>query len=136
MSETYKLEMGSSSFSVFAELTVKPKAKLQDLADYYSLSREGDAHRALSDVLLLSQVFQRLTIDLKLSVSDLVLRSHTASDIATAMAKTKKGWNILDIAKLLLGYSFLILFILYLTLQLCNRLFNLILKSIKPEKQM
>lgn len=91
MSETYKLEMGSSSSSVFAELTVKPKAKLQDLADYYSLSREGDAHRALSDVLLLSQVFQRLTIDLKLSVSDLVLRSHTASDIATAMAKNKKG---------------------------------------------
>ncbi|EOA21136.1 hypothetical protein CARUB_v10001480mg [Capsella rubella] len=73
------------------EPTVKPKATLQALADHYSLSRTGDAHRALSDVLLLSQVFQKLTIDLKLSISDLVLRSHTASDIATAMAKNKKA---------------------------------------------
>ncbi|XP_010421551.1 PREDICTED: exonuclease DPD1, chloroplastic/mitochondrial [Camelina sativa] len=71
--------------------TVKPKAGLEVLAEHYSLTRDGDAHRALSDVLLLSQVFQKLTIDLKLSVSDLVLRSHTASDIATAMAKNKKA---------------------------------------------
>ncbi|KAL1212776.1 Exonuclease DPD1, chloroplastic/mitochondrial [Cardamine amara subsp. amara] len=73
------------------EATVKPKATLQALGEYYNLSRDGDAHRAMSDVLLLSQVFQRLTIDLKLSLSDLVLRSHTPSDITTAMAKNKKA---------------------------------------------
>ncbi|CAH2044509.1 unnamed protein product [Thlaspi arvense] len=72
------------------EATVKPKASLSALGDYYNLSRDGQAHRALSDVLLLSQVFQRLTIDLKLSLPDLVLRSYTASDLTTAMAKNNK----------------------------------------------
>nr|BAD43289.1 unknown protein [Arabidopsis thaliana] len=73
------------------EPTVKLSSSLEALADYYSLTREGDAHRALSDVLLLSKVFQKLTIDLKLSLSDLVLRCHTASDISAAMAKNKKA---------------------------------------------
>lgn len=63
------------------DATVKPKASLSALGDYYNLVRDGDAHRALSDVLLLSQVFQRLTIDLKLSLSDLVLRSYTTSAV-------------------------------------------------------
>jgi DNA polymerase III epsilon subunit-like protein len=79
------------SSSNFAEPTVKLSSSLEALADYYSLTREGDAHRALSDVLLLSKVFQKLTIDLKLSLSDLVLRCHTASDISAAMAKNKKA---------------------------------------------
>ena len=70
---------------------MKPKASLSALGDYYNLTRDGDAHRALSDVLLLSQVFQRLTIDLKLSLSDLVLRSYTTSDLIAAMAKNKKA---------------------------------------------
>ncbi|CAF2089265.1 hypothetical protein BRARA_F02827 [Brassica rapa] len=73
------------------DATVKPKASLSALGDYYNLVRDGDAHRALSDVLLLSQVFQRLTIDLKLSLSDLVLRSYTTSDLIAAMAKNKKA---------------------------------------------
>ncbi|CAH8330812.1 unnamed protein product [Eruca vesicaria subsp. sativa] len=73
------------------DATVKPKASLSALGDYYSLTRDGEAHRALSDVLLLSQVFQRLTIDLKLSLSDLVLRSYTTSDLIAAMAKNKKA---------------------------------------------
>lgn len=73
------------------DATVKPKASLSALGDYYNLVRDGEAHRALSDVLLLSQVFQRLTIDLKLSLSDLVLRSHTTSDLIAAMAKNKKA---------------------------------------------
>lgn len=90
MSETYKLEMGYSS-SFFADPTVKPKASLKVLQEHYSLTREGDAHRALSDVLLLSKVFQKLTVDLKLSLSDLVLRCHTASDIIAVMAKNKKA---------------------------------------------
>ncbi|VVB15220.1 unnamed protein product [Arabis nemorensis] len=71
------------------ESTVKPKSTLQALGEYYDLSRDGHAHRALSDVLLLSQVFQRLTVDLKLSLRDLVLRSNTASEIADAMAMAK-----------------------------------------------
>lgn len=73
------------------DATVKPKASLSALGDYYNLTRDGEAHRALSDVLLLSQVFQRLTIDLKLSLSDLVLRSYTTSDLTAAMAKNKKA---------------------------------------------
>ncbi|CAN8265285.1 unnamed protein product [Cochlearia groenlandica] len=72
------------------ESTVKLKASLAALGDYYNLSRDGEAHRALSDVSLLSQVFQRLTIDLKLSLSDLVLRSQTTSDVSIAMEKNKK----------------------------------------------
>ncbi|CAA7024745.1 unnamed protein product [Microthlaspi erraticum] len=72
------------------EAEVKLKATLSALGDYFNLSRDGEAHRALSDVLLLSQVFQRLTINQKVSLSDLVLRSYTLSDLTTAMAKNKK----------------------------------------------
>uniref|UniRef100_A0A1J3GW37 Exonuclease DPD1, chloroplastic/mitochondrial n=1 Tax=Noccaea caerulescens TaxID=107243 RepID=A0A1J3GW37_NOCCA len=72
------------------EAEVKLKATLSALGDYFNLSRDGEAHRALSDVLLLSQVFQRLTINQKLSLSDLVLRSYTVSDLTSAMAKNKK----------------------------------------------
>lgn len=77
-------------FFSLAEAEVKLKATLSALGDYFNLSRDGEAHRALSDVLLLSQVFQRLTINQKLSLSDLVLRSYTVSDLTSAMAKNKK----------------------------------------------
>ncbi|CAA7040742.1 unnamed protein product [Microthlaspi erraticum] len=72
------------------ESDVKPKASLSALGDYYNFLREGEAHRALPDVLLLSKVFPRLTTGLNLSLADLVLRSHTASDLIAAMAKNKK----------------------------------------------
>ncbi|CAN8255776.1 unnamed protein product [Cochlearia groenlandica] len=75
------------------EPTVKLSSKLAALGEYYNLARDGQAHRAMSDVLLLSQVFQKLIFDLKLSLSDLVLRSHSVSDIVAAMADTKARNN-------------------------------------------
>ncbi|ESQ32206.1 hypothetical protein EUTSA_v10004624mg [Eutrema salsugineum] len=72
------------------DATVRPKSSLSALGDYYKIPRDGQAHRALSDVLLLSRVFQKLTISSKLTLSDLVLRCLTAIELTTAMAKNKK----------------------------------------------
>ncbi|XP_010546757.1 PREDICTED: exonuclease DPD1, chloroplastic/mitochondrial isoform X2 [Tarenaya hassleriana] len=60
---------------------------LQALGQYYNLPKIGSAHRAMSDVRLLSLVFQRLTFDLKLSLPDIVLRSFRASDIGNSKKK-------------------------------------------------
>ncbi|CAK9153633.1 unnamed protein product [Ilex paraguariensis] len=57
------------------------KTSLQALREHYEISLVGSAHRAMSDVISLSLILQRLTFDLKLPVSGLVKRSLTASDL-------------------------------------------------------
>lgn len=57
------------------------KISLQALREYYSIPLVGSAHRAMSDVMSLSLILQRLTFDLKLEIPDLIERSFTASDL-------------------------------------------------------
>lgn len=62
--------------------------KLQDLREYYKIPLVGTAHRAISDVKMLSLIFQRLTFDLKLPISDLVVRSFTATNLKKKKKKS------------------------------------------------
>ncbi|XP_062081881.1 exonuclease DPD1, chloroplastic/mitochondrial [Humulus lupulus] len=67
------------------------KAKLEHLIDHYEIIREGDAHRAMSDVKGLALIFQRLTFDLKLSVLDILEKSFSASDLINQKKKKSSG---------------------------------------------
>ncbi|KGN66030.1 exonuclease DPD1, chloroplastic/mitochondrial [Cucumis sativus] len=63
------------------------KITLQALGEYYGIKLDGKAHRALSDVRLLSSILQRLTFDLKLDISDLVERAFTPLDLINKKKK-------------------------------------------------
>lgn len=54
---------------------------LQALREYYGIPLVGTAHRAMSDVNLLSLVLQKMTFDLKLTVSALLDRSFMVSKL-------------------------------------------------------
>ncbi|KAG6501700.1 hypothetical protein ZIOFF_041583 [Zingiber officinale] len=61
-----------------------PSVKLQSLGEHYGIPLVGPAHRAMPDVTLLCNVLQRITFDLKLTVSqllDLALRPKRHSDV-------------------------------------------------------
>lgn len=63
---------------------------LQALVELYEIAEDGPAHRALSDVNVLSKVFQRLTFDLKLTASEILEKYHfTCSDLGSS--KNKKS---------------------------------------------
>ncbi|XP_051132989.1 exonuclease DPD1, chloroplastic/mitochondrial [Andrographis paniculata] len=53
-------------------LKVPSKLNLQYLREHYGIPLMGKEHRALSDVHTLAYVFQRLTMELKLTKSDLI----------------------------------------------------------------
>ncbi|KAJ4969212.1 hypothetical protein NE237_015913 [Protea cynaroides] len=61
----------------------------QALREYYELPLVGSAHRAMSDVKILSQILQKLTFDLKLPVSELLERSFKTSDLTQTKKKKK-----------------------------------------------
>jgi len=48
---------------------------LQALRESYKIPLVGSAHRAMSDVKMLSLILQRLTFDLKMNLSGLLERS-------------------------------------------------------------
>ncbi|KAK1280068.1 hypothetical protein QJS04_geneDACA004518 [Acorus gramineus] len=58
-----------------------PSARLENLGIHYRIQIPGQTHRAMSDVALLSNVFQRMTFDLKLSVDAMLKLSFKASDL-------------------------------------------------------
>ncbi|KAF9604304.1 hypothetical protein IFM89_005630 [Coptis chinensis] len=60
---------------------------MEALRDYYRIPLVGKAHRAMSDANLLSTILQKMTIDLKLTVSSLLERAFKASDV---VLKNKK----------------------------------------------
>ncbi|EXC11324.1 DNA polymerase III polC-type [Morus notabilis] len=70
---------------------LKLKTNLQVLREHYEIPLVGPAHRAMSDVKCLSLILQRLTYDLKLSLSDLIGRSFTASDLISQKKKKSSG---------------------------------------------
>ncbi|KAL0558300.1 hypothetical protein IC582_002856 [Cucumis melo] len=63
------------------------KISLEALCEYYGIEVDGEAHRALPDVISLSLILQRLTFDLKLDVSDLVERAFTPLDLINKKKK-------------------------------------------------
>ncbi|KAM7273137.1 hypothetical protein ACFE04_027801 [Oxalis oulophora] len=66
------------------------KANLLALREHYGIPLVSSAHRAMSDVDVLSVVLQRLTVDLKLSMSDLLVKSFTPSDLNKVKKKKSK----------------------------------------------
>ncbi|KAK4802313.1 hypothetical protein SAY86_000516 [Trapa natans] len=66
---------------------VAPKISLQALREFYGIELDGSSHRAMSDVNVLSHVFQRLTFDLKMSLSDAVSRSFAPSELSSGKKK-------------------------------------------------
>ncbi|KAI4295207.1 hypothetical protein MLD38_040585 [Melastoma candidum] len=68
---------------------LKPPTKLnlQALGEYFQAPVSGTAHRAMSDVVLLSYVVQRMTFDLKLTLRDLVMKSFAVTDIVPSKKK-------------------------------------------------
>ncbi|KAL2345631.1 hypothetical protein Fmac_006916 [Flemingia macrophylla] len=60
---------------------------LAALRDLYRIKVDGSAHRAMVDVDTLSLILPRLTFDLKLTLSGLVKKSFTESDITYSKKK-------------------------------------------------
>ncbi|KAJ1417165.1 Ribonuclease H-like superfamily [Sesbania bispinosa] len=60
---------------------------LAALRELYGVEVDGSAHRAMVDVNTLSMILPRLTFDLKLTLSDLVKKSFTESDIINSKKK-------------------------------------------------
>ncbi|XXG54014.1 hypothetical protein AAC387_Pa03g1998 [Persea americana] len=54
---------------------------LQALCEHYGIPLAGTAHRAMSDVNMLSLILQKMTFDLKLTVSSLLDRSFMVSKL-------------------------------------------------------
>ncbi|KAG9459505.1 hypothetical protein H6P81_004013 [Aristolochia fimbriata] len=54
---------------------------LKSLREHYGIQLLGKAHRAMSDVNMLSLILQKMTFDLKIPISGLVERSFKASDL-------------------------------------------------------
>ncbi|PON89528.1 Exonuclease/helicase-like [Trema orientale] len=67
------------------------RISLQALREHYGIPLVGSAHRAMSDVNCLSLVLQRITFNLKLSVSNLFERSFSASDLINQKKKKSSG---------------------------------------------
>ena len=60
---------------------------LAALRELYRIKVDGSAHRAMVDVNTLSLVLPRLTFDLKLTLSGLVKKSFTESDVINSKKK-------------------------------------------------
>ncbi|KAG5087068.1 hypothetical protein JHK82_054465 [Glycine max] len=69
--------------------TTLSSTSLAALRDLYGIKVDGSAHRAMVDVNALSLILSRLTSDLKLTLSDLVKKSFTESDIINSKNKKK-----------------------------------------------
>lgn len=64
---------------------------LEALRELYGIQADGSAHRAMVDVNTLSRILPRLTFDLKLTLSGLVQRSFTESDLINSKRKKHSG---------------------------------------------
>lgn len=65
----------------------KGAATLKTLTERYKIPVNGDAHRAMQDVTALCYVLQKLTLELKITVPQLLENSFRVSDVATTPAK-------------------------------------------------
>lgn len=68
------------------------KVSLQALGQHYEIPLVGSAHRAMADVHMLSAVFQRLTLDLKLTIPSLIEgHSFWPSEVGSSKKKKNSG---------------------------------------------
>ncbi|KAK1295032.1 hypothetical protein QJS10_CPA16g01600 [Acorus calamus] len=68
-----------------------PSARLESLGIHYRIQIPDQTHRAMPDVVLLSNVFQRMTFDLKLSVDAMLKLSFKASDLKPSAPRNGRG---------------------------------------------
>ncbi|XP_006652848.1 exonuclease DPD1, chloroplastic/mitochondrial [Oryza brachyantha] len=72
---------------VLAKKMVKAEGKkrptnLEALREHYGICSNGTAHRAMRDVMILGQVFQKMTFDLKLTYKELMNEAMRASEFS------------------------------------------------------
>ena len=60
----------------------KRRTSLEALREHYGIVSHDDAHRAMRDVMILSQVFQKMTFDLKLTNEELINEAMKASEFS------------------------------------------------------
>ncbi|KAL2941108.1 Exonuclease DPD1 chloroplastic/mitochondrial [Bienertia sinuspersici] len=63
---------------------------LQKVREYYEIQLKGSAHRAMSDVHVLSLVLQKVTFDLKLTIDGLVLKTFRVDELNSKSVMKKK----------------------------------------------
>ncbi|XWS08530.1 hypothetical protein CRYUN_Cryun40dG0010600 [Craigia yunnanensis] len=62
---------------------------LQSLLEHFGIQSADATHRAMSDVDLLTAILERMTIDMKLTITDFVEKSFKASDLIDSKTKKK-----------------------------------------------
>ncbi|KAM5568853.1 exonuclease DPD1, chloroplastic/mitochondrial [Rosa sericea] len=67
------------------------KLSLQALGEFYRIPLEGSAHRAMTDVNLLTSILANMISDLKLGSTDLLQRTFKASDVNNSKKNEKKS---------------------------------------------
>ncbi|KAK0608081.1 hypothetical protein LWI29_025259 [Acer saccharum] len=76
----------------YMKLNGQPSSKLslQALREYFEIPSMGSSHRAMSDVNVLSSIFEKMICDMNLTITDLLERSFKASDLVIASKKNTK----------------------------------------------
>ncbi|KAK2645084.1 hypothetical protein Ddye_020279 [Dipteronia dyeriana] len=70
---------------------LSPKLCLQTLREYFEIPSIDSSHRAMSDVNVLSSIFEKMICDMNLTITDLLERSFKASDLVIASKKNMKN---------------------------------------------
>uniref|UniRef100_A0A0D9ZQW4 Exonuclease domain-containing protein n=1 Tax=Oryza glumipatula TaxID=40148 RepID=A0A0D9ZQW4_9ORYZ len=68
----------------------KRRTSLEALREHYGIVSHDDAHRAMRDVMILSQVFQKMTFDLKLTNEELINEAMKAISNSSLNQREKK----------------------------------------------
>ncbi|XP_039067141.1 exonuclease DPD1, chloroplastic/mitochondrial-like [Hibiscus syriacus] len=65
---------------------------LQALSKHFGIdTTNATAHRAMSDVNILTAIFERMTVEMKLTVADILEKSFKVSDVINLVKTKKKG---------------------------------------------
>ena len=67
---------------------------MESLGKYYKIPVVGSAHRALTDVNLLTSILERMTFQLKISVTGLLERSKSFNDLDKVNLKPQKKLKV------------------------------------------
>ena len=65
---------------MFILLTGSRLFSLQALREHFDIQSVDATHRAMSDVNLLSDILEKMTVDMKLTITDLLEKSFEAPD--------------------------------------------------------
>ncbi|XVF66165.1 hypothetical protein PTKIN_Ptkin10aG0013300 [Pterospermum kingtungense] len=64
---------------------------LQALSGHFDIQLNDQPHRAMSDVNLLSAILEKMTVEMKLTIADLLEKSFQAQDLIDSMKNKKKS---------------------------------------------